>query len=569
MTEWIEQKVGPLRWLVQPGWEKRLFNAAGLRLEAWRADRQLHVLKQAFHRTIYRVDLPDEPIFIKYYPVADLRAFVRQRLRPAKARTEMLCALALAERGVPTIEPLAVGEGALGESYLISRALVGAERLDDFFHRHLDAPPRQSFGLRLELARRLGLFLAQLHDVGVSHSDLHAGNLLIHPVTLELHLIDLHAVSLHNPLDWPASLNNLVLLNRWMIGRTQRAERRRFLRVYVHARKTLPFDPETEHRRAEELELATRESASGFWRKRSRRCVQAGRHFYTLAGSGREAWATAEFPKDVLEVLLADPDRPFACPAAKLLKDGRSATVCEFELVLGGKRRRVIYKRCQASRPSEPWVHLVRATPAMRSWVHGHALLDRGLPTARPFAVIQRRRFGIVHESYLLAEKLPGVRDLRSHVADLARQPAPRRLLPLRKLIERLAVLARGLHDRGVSHRDFKATNVLVQTARDAPLSRAVHASFRTPPRLFLIDLEGVSCSSTVSRTRAVQNLARLHASFHDHPLLTRTERLRFLRSYLRWGLQGKSDWKTWWREIGDATVRKIEQNHRRGRVLT
>jgi hypothetical protein len=59
-----------------------------------------------------------------------------------------------------------------------------------------------------------------------------------------------------------------------------------------------------------------------------------------------------------------------------------------------------------------------------------------------------------------------------------------------------------------------------------------------------------------------------LHASFHRHPLLTRTEKLRFLRGYLAWGLHGKGDWKAWWRAIDTATRAKIARNARRGRPL-
>ena len=40
-----------------------------------------------------------------------------------------------------------------------------------------------------------------------------------------------------------------------------------------------------------------------------------------------------------------------------------------------------------------------------------------------------------------------------------------------------------------------------------------------------------------------MQNLARLHASFCQGSLLTRSDKLRFLRSYLQWGLRGKSGW--------------------------
>jgi tRNA A-37 threonylcarbamoyl transferase component Bud32 len=570
MNEWISLKRGRWHWRVRPDWQDRLVGAAGLRLETWHAEGRLQVIKQAPHRTIYRVDLPDASVFIKHYPIHDVRAFLRQRLRPAKAATEMACALALAERRIATVVPIASAAGPAGESYLITLALEGTVRLDDFINHLLEkAPGELNFRLRREIARRLGEFLARMHDAGVSHADLHSGNLLVKPDTLELYLIDLHAVRLGGPLDWPDSKDNLVMLSRWMQGRTQRTDRRRFWRAYASARRIIKVANHNEHRLAGELQAATADSLAHFWRKRTQRCVTPGRHFYRLRMHGNDAWAVADFPSDLLEALLGAPHRPFDCPASRLLKNGRSATVCEFDLVLEGKKRRVIYKRFRATKPSEPWVHLVRPAPAMSSWVNGHALLDRGLPTARPLAVIRRRRFGLVRESYLLTEKLTGVRDLRSHVDQTAKLPNGDQVAMTRLLVERLAVLARELHDRGLSHRDFKASNVLVQTRGATPPPRTLHAVFRPLPRLYLIDLEGVERRRAISRPRKVQNLARLHASFHDHPLLSRTDKLRFLRTYMRWGLNGRQGWKAWWRQIAQATRRKIEQNHRRGRVLT
>jgi hypothetical protein len=65
-----------------------------------------------------------------------------------------------------------------------------------------------------------------------------------------------------------------------------------------------------------------------------------------------------------------------------------------------------------------------------------------------------------------------------------------------------------------------------------------------------------------------VQNLARLHASFLAMPLVTRTDKLRFLRMYLNWALVGRSNWKGWWNEIAAATRAKAARNAKRGRPL-
>src|SRR5262249_33017038 len=170
---------------------------------------------------------------------ADLRSWLRQLVRPAKARTEFDRAQAVASRGVPTVVPLALGEvsAAVGvrESFLLTHSLEGAESLYDFLeHRFPTLEPRQQTRLRQRLAVALGELLARMHDAGIAHGDLHAANVLLRleaddrPV---LFLIDLHAVRLGKPLDWPASRDNLVLINHWFILRGSRTDRCRFWRA--------------------------------------------------------------------------------------------------------------------------------------------------------------------------------------------------------------------------------------------------------------------------------------------------------------------------------------------------
>jgi hypothetical protein len=259
---------------------------------------------------------------------------------------------------------------------------------------------------------------------------------------------------------------------------------------------------------------------------------------------------------DALAMLLADPDEPFRRPGVKLLKDSRSSTVAELVMNINGQPCSVIYKRFRVTSWLDPLTALFRRTAALRSWVWGHGLRERCLPTPRPLAVLHRRRLGLPCEGYLLTEKVRDTVELAQHVAHLESLDESVRRIPLRCLIEQLAHLVRQIHARKLSHRDLKSANILVQ--------QSDHGS----PALWLIDLVGVSRHSKLSRRRRVQNLARLNASFLSSGIVTRTEKLRFLGIYLGWNLFGKQGWKDWWRDIAAVTRRKIEQNTRNGRVL-
>jgi tRNA A-37 threonylcarbamoyl transferase component Bud32 len=469
-------------------------------------------------------------------------------------------ALGVAARGVPTITPLAVGvrcEGPYaGESYLVTGAIEKVMALDVFINTALPSlPPWRLALIRRNLARELGRLIARVHNAGILHRDLHAANLLVRldPENhIRLFLADLHAVRLGPPLDWRTSRENLVILNRWFSLQVGRTDRRRFWQEYCRARPLFASQHGHDLRElARELDGRTWVSNRLFWRQRDRRCLVTNRYYQRVHGNGTSGMVVRDLDRRIADQLLADPDGPFRSSAAKILKDSRSSTVAELEWVINGQVQPLIYKRFRATTWHDRWARLVRRGPALRSWVFGHGLRERGLRTARPLAVIHRRRGALSCDSYLLTEKIQPAVNLRRWVDNLAALPAKQRQFSLRQRIDQVAKLARDLHKRHLSHRDLKALNILV-----------------ADDKLWLIDLDGVTRHRRLTRARRAQNLARLHVSFHQNPNVSRTDKLRFLRAYMLWGLMGKGGWKKWWHKIATKSLAKIARNHRRGRPL-
>jgi tRNA A-37 threonylcarbamoyl transferase component Bud32 len=556
-----------VRWLVAAELRDVLLGPDGLRLDEWLRAGQAQIVKHGPHRTVYRVTLPEVDCYVKHCRLVGTRAWLREVARGSKARGEYQRCLAAVARGVPTVTPIALGEACgpgPGDSFLVTRRLQ-AEPLGTFLEETL--PHQNRPGLRQALAVALGRFLARMHDAGIRHDDLHANNLLVEPGANDeprLHLIDLDAVRLGLPLGWRARRGNLVILNRWFVLRASRTDRLRFWKAYVeavlssegHPRGMPLFDcARARGEAARDLEEWTWQSNLRFWRARDRRCLESNRRYRPVRSAMASGHVVADLDEAAVSALLADPDEPFRRPGVVLLKDSRSSTVAELEVLVNELPRRVVWKRFCVTSPADAWAALVRRPAALRSWVFGHGLRERCLPTPRPLLVLYRRRRGLQCEGYLLTEKVLAAEDLARHAAGLLRLPEGHRRPRLRELIERVARVVRDLHRRRLAQRDLKAANVLVEGASDGPA-------------LWLIDLVGVTRHRTLSRRRCVQNLARLHASFHAQPVLTRTDRLRFLRTYLAWGIHGKQGWKDWWRAIGKATRRKVARNTRNGRVL-
>jgi serine/threonine protein kinase len=560
MADFIILERGGVRWQIRPGLE-HLFGPDGLRLDEWLAAGQAHTVKHGPHRTVYHVVLPELDFYLKHNRLADCRAKLRELVRPSKARIEYEHAREVAARQVPTFEPLALGEpsraSSARDSFLITRALPETRPLHAYLETTLPQWPMQrQTRLRQRLAVALARFLAHMHAGGVAHHDLHPGNLLLRLDAKdqpELFLIDLHAVRIGAPLSWRVRRANLILLNRWFSLRSQQTDRLRFWRVYESTLNPLPGA-------VDDLERRTLISNLLMWRKLDRRCLRTNRHFRRVCVGSVAGHAVADFTNEALAPLLSDPDAPFEWPNSILLKRSPSSAVVEFDLPGPNGPRRVIYKRFAVTRWSDPWTAIVRPAPALRSYVMGHGLLLRRLPTPRPLAVWHCYRHGLAHEGYLLTEKVADALNLRSFLDHLHTLPAAQCRKCLRCLIDQIAHLVATLHQRRLSNRDLKAANVLVGGV--SALNDGGEVS------LHFIDLVGVRRLRKLRRARRVQNLARLNTSFLNHPSLTRSDRLRFLRVYLRWGLRGHYGWKRWWRQIAEATANKVRRNLDKGRPL-
>jgi hypothetical protein len=547
---------GGVRWCILPECRDFFATLNGYDMHDWLRRQQASTVKESPERTVYRISASGLSCYVKHFRVANLRAWLRELVRPAKARLEFGRALAVVEREIPAIVPLAFGERKTGfwpsESFLFTRALDESEPLDRFVEKTLAGfGALEQTRIRLEIASSLARCLARMHMAGIRHADLHPANLLIRMEdgTPRIYLVDLHAVSVGRRLSWREARRSLVTINHWFRFRASRSDRLRFWNAYCDCMNWQNAGRRKEL--AKELEQRTWRSCLEFWQRRDRRCQFSNRHYRTLKSPGIAGLAVRGVDPGALDSLLADPDRPFRDPRFKKLKDGPGSTVIEMELPVDGVRRTVIYKRHRADGWRDFLAGLFRKPPGLRSWIFGQGFLERWLPTARPLAVFERRLGRQLGTEYLITEKLPGAVDLHVFLERLRSQTKDDARQELRRRISQVAVLVREMHRRQISDRDLKAPNVLL-----------------SEDKAWLIDLVGVSFCRRLSRGRRLQNLARLSASFWNDSRLRRTDKVRFLRDYLQWGLHGKEGWKAWWHAIEARTRVKVDRNLRTDRPL-
>src|SRR5258708_4892177 len=109
-----ELTTGGVHWQVVAACREQLFGADGLLLEKWLREGSARIVKHGPHRTVYRVTLPGLDFHLKHFRLHDTRAWLRELVRPSKARMEYTRAQVVADRQICTITPLALGEVCCG-----------------------------------------------------------------------------------------------------------------------------------------------------------------------------------------------------------------------------------------------------------------------------------------------------------------------------------------------------------------------------------------------------------------------------------------------------------------------
>jgi tRNA A-37 threonylcarbamoyl transferase component Bud32 len=197
-------------------------------------------------------------------------------------------------------------------------------------------------------------------------------------------------------------------------------------------------------------------------------------------------------------------------------------------------------------RPDKGWRRLTQRVDRSRSHrahLWGHRLRAIGIDTPRPLGYVERshtpaRFVSFAVTEYVLAQTLVEVRDQGMSMVGVGGPGSA--LTEKRALIDRVAKVFRTMHAFGMFHADLHPGNILV-----------------TKDAVMIIDLE--SMRRIVFPNRLVmQNLIKLNRSFTDTRLITRTDRLRFLRAYLRHQADRPHRTRTLWDKVLEGTKIKL-----------
>jgi len=197
------------------------------------------------------------------------------------------------------------------------------------------------------------------------------------------------------------------------------------------------------------------------------------------------------------------------------------------EVEIGGRRYFIkAHRACGWREVFKDWLQLRPPIVSARTeWEAIERVQRLGIPTATVAGKGERGRAPAHVESFLITEALEGMIHLEDLTRDWGGLTGPRQKLLKRALLERIASMARTLHEAGLNHRDFYLGHFLIKS-RPWPDWQPGESL-----ELFLIDLHRVQIRERVPSRWLVKDLGGLFYSALNCGLTWR-DVFRFIEHY-------------------------------------
>ncbi len=417
---------------------------------------------------------------------------------PSKAQREWFIAHQLKRYNLPIPEPLGwmerVSGGFVKESYYFSKAIgSGASLIDD--------PMKLKDGsTQFELAKTL----KKIHDKGLFHKDLHAGNLLWDGNSF--YITDLHRAKIFHSLPLRKRLWNMSQLFHSLRHIWSEKERIQFIEKYfedehIHIQKSREL--------LERIYFLMSYLQKRQWQSRSKRCLKNSTEFSIIKDKGFLYYHRRDFPLDQIKRIVD--------AHIKLAKEMPSCLVKRSEKVaisiLNGEESRVCVKQFKYNDFWSSIKENLRPSKGMKAWVAGNSLIVRGINSLKPLALMEIRDRLKLRESIFLIESPLTNQELDRYILGGFVNWKEKTIF-----IKTFAKWLFNLHQRKIYHKDMKTSNILV-------LRKDKGWDF------FLIDMEDIQLDKEITERRLFKNLLQLNTSTPD--VIKGTDRLLFFREYL------------------------------------
>ncbi|MBI5117372.1 hypothetical protein HZA56_12925 [Candidatus Poribacteria bacterium] len=488
---------------------------------------EVRVIKHKLLRDSFIISSRDSSpdMFVKVHKYERPAERLKTLFRASKAKAEWRMSGQMFDTGLPVAEPLAFGErssgGVVTGCALIQRALPECDTLSGYIVKELSRLTNKESVLVSEaidaFLGSLGRLIRQMHSAGFWHPDLHTGNILVETGTAppKLWLVDLHSAGHASDLSSRRRIADLAKMIFSLDGFLDQSQLRKVLTGYC---------PEASAAKIGEMLARLLVAAASLRRRRQKsramRCLKTSGRFVVEERMNSRIYRR----RDVDEAMILDAinchRQITASKGPGFIKETKKSMLTAFSLPRGAGES--IYVKQFANRgiirflENTFYIHRGR-----RAWKASHLLRILDVPCAEPIALVEERKLGLLHTSYLLMKEISDAARLdvflqRSYFR-ISGRLAHQEILRKRSFVRAGAHALREFHAKRIYQKDLSPKNVLVRNDGDGKV------------RFYCVDSDSVEFPWRVSFRRRIKNLAQLNGL---PTCITTTDRLRFYKEY-------------------------------------
>ena len=344
----------------------------------------------------------------------------------------------LQERRLNSAKPLFYGRAEDGRWAVVLEKIVNSTTALEILTETTDSSQR------LILLMQISRELAQQHSQGVVQKDLHLGNFL--QADNQMYILDPGQMQFFpHPVSRKRSISQLALLV-CCLPASDTASAEALSEAYFKTRGW-DFGSADQHRLKRQVALHRKKGI----RHGLKKCLRTSKRNRRIQTGGCVAvfdrsFCQASEPVDFIKHIDALMD------AGRILKNGNTCYVSHFTY----DGMDVVVKRYNHKGLIHSLRHTIKRSRARRGWLHAHHFGMREIPTPKPLAYIERRKGGLIWNSYLVTQynEGPSLYHFLRDESVIAEQRAST-TQQVKSLLDRMAAYR-------ITHGDLKHTNILV-----------------------------------------------------------------------------------------------------------
>jgi len=495
--------------------------------------KQYNLIKENRVRSVISMpdsDVSENGIYIKYFKSNGYSDYVKYLFVSTRTRTEWEVGNALLSKNINTALPLATAEkrryGMLVNSLLVTEAVTNSEEFMGFCQANYEgALSGEKEAEKKTLLYKLAPFIRDIHEKGVCHYDLHAGNILIKFENkqsssihnCDLYLMDLHRVKILNYMSFRKRLYNLAQIFNSLSSILTKTDKLDFIRSYgSDALGNIAGEDEL----VRQIELQSSRIRNIHYRSRLKRCLKESSNFSMKRSTGMKIFFRKGSDANRFAGLIEKHHNALVSGDKAIVMKRDSKTVLTRFPFENEKTRSVVVKQYKVGCVGCVLKNIFRGSAGRKAWIAGNGLLVYGFNTPEPLALMEKKVLGITTGSYLIMEDARDCLEMDRYILkDFHDKSSLSKLKKKRVLIKNLAATMGRMHNLNIFHHDLKTCNIMVKEK-----GKSFYITF--------LDFDKVSFEEEITIRKRVKNLTQLNLS--TPKLISTTDRLRFLREYLR-----------------------------------